>query len=114
MEPDATLFGPLIDSLESNARTSLQLSKLRIMEVLSSAVSKIILHLTLACIAVFLLLMLNIGIALWLGDLLGKLHYGFFILAGVYFLIGLIILFFFPSQIKSMVCRNFEKLINIT
>ena len=58
--------------------------------------------------------MLNVGIALWLGDMLGKLHYGFFILAGVYFLIGIIILFFFPRQIKSIVCRNFEKLINIT
>jgi uncharacterized membrane protein len=34
---------------------------------------------------------LNIGLAIWLGELLGKMYYGFFIIAGFYFLVSVIV-----------------------
>ena len=44
---------------------------------------------------------LNFGIALWLGDLIGKIHYGFFVVAGFYALIGLILYIFRNKWIKK-------------
>ncbi len=35
-------------------------------------------------------MIVNIGVAIWLGDLLGKLYYGFFIVAGFYLFVSFI------------------------
>jgi len=55
-------------------------------EVLSSVISKIIV------LVVFLMfiVLVNIGIALLLGELMGKAYYGFFVLAAFYLIAGLI------------------------
>jgi prolipoprotein diacylglyceryltransferase len=44
-----------------------------------------------------------LGIALWLGEILGKLWYGFFIVAGFYAATGLVVYFFMREWIKNMV-----------
>jgi hypothetical protein len=46
-------------------------------------------------------LVLNIGIALLLGELLGKSYYGFFIVAGFYLVAGIILHFFLHKWIKK-------------
>jgi hypothetical protein len=55
-------------------------------DVLSSIVSKMIIFL----IFIMFVFIINIGIALWIGELLGKAYYGFFVLAGFYLIAGLI------------------------
>jgi len=55
-------------------------------DVISSLVSKLI---VLMVFALFIIIV-NIGIALLLGELLGKSYYGFFVLAGLYLITGLI------------------------
>ena len=50
--------------------------------------------------ALFALIM-NIGVALFLGELLGKLYYGFFIVAAFYLLAALILHFFMYKWIKK-------------
>ena len=54
-------------------------------------------------IIVFLLfaLVLNIGIALFLGELLGKSYWGFFIVAAFYFVVGMVMHFFLHRWIKK-------------
>jgi len=53
--------------------------------------------------AVLFFLILNIGVALWLGELLGKSYYGFFIVAGFYALLALIFSIFRKQLIKNPV-----------
>ncbi|HLP19907.1 MAG TPA: hypothetical protein VK174_06380, partial [Chitinophagales bacterium] len=48
-------------------------------------------------------LVFNIGVALWLGEVLGKSYYGFFIVAGFYLLTGVVLHFFLRSWIKKPV-----------
>ena len=49
---------------------------------------------------------INIGIALWLGDILGKAYYGFFVVAGFYALIGGVLHFFMRDFIKKRTCNS--------
>ncbi|HTL83144.1 MAG TPA: hypothetical protein VL651_15630 [Bacteroidia bacterium] len=49
---------------------------------------------------------LNIGLALWLGDLLGKFYYGFFIMGAFYCLAGFITHIFRINWMKNPI-RNF-------
>jgi hypothetical protein len=46
-------------------------------------------------------LVLNLGVALWLGELLGKSYYGFFIVAAFYLLAGLVLHFFLQRWIRK-------------
>jgi hypothetical protein len=48
-------------------------------------------------------LVLNIGVALWLGELLGKNYYGFFIVAAFYLFTGMVLHFFLHNWIKKPV-----------
>lgn len=97
------LFESLIEKAEAYGKTSYELFKLKAVDKvaggLSSAVSQVV--------AVVLLLMFlgfaSIGIALWLGELLGKTYYGFFCVAGVYALFGLILLAVKNNFIKKKV-----------
>lgn len=88
---------PVKDNLESlferagdYLETRIDLYKLKAVDkssdIISSLVSKLI-----VLMAFFLCtIIVNIGIGLLLGELLGKTYYGFFVLAGVYLIIGII------------------------
>jgi len=43
------------------------------------------------------------GFAMWIGDLLGKSYYGFFCVAGFYFIVGCVLLFVMKNAIKTKV-----------
>jgi hypothetical protein len=48
-------------------------------------------------------LVLSLGVALWLGDLLGKPYYGFFIVAAFYLLAALVMHFFLSKWIRTLI-----------
>lgn len=84
--------------LESMLKTSgeylenrLDLMKLKATKSISEAVSEMVSKLIVMLIFSFFFLVLNIGLGLWLGELLGKTYYGFLVLAGFYFIAGLIV-----------------------
>ena len=81
----------LLDKGSDYLSTRIDLYKLKVVDtssdVLSAVISKGIVF---TVFAVFFLIA-NIGIALLLGELLGKLYYGFFIVAGFYLIAGIII-----------------------
>lgn len=56
-------------------------------EVGSSIISKVIL----AVVFSSFFMMLNVGVGLWLGDVMGKLYLGFFTLAAFYLIVGIIV-----------------------
>jgi len=59
--------------------------------------------LAITAVAIMFLLLLNIGFALWIGKLLGESYYGFFVIAFIYFLIGILIYSFRNNWIKKPV-----------
>ena len=78
-------------------------------DIISSIASR---HLILSIVIIFIII-LNIGIALLLGELLGKLYYGFFILAGFYLITGLILYMnrrtWFKVPVTNLILRKIFK-----
>jgi hypothetical protein len=109
MEDNADLLESLLERATDYGKTSIELVKLKSIDKIADIVSSIIpLSVFILLVSAFLLF-LNLGIALWLGELLGKLFYGFFVVAGFYIFCGLIIRFFLNNWIKKLVGDYFIK-----
>ncbi len=102
METKSTLIESLFEKAEAYAKTNLNLFKLKAIDKSADAVSTIVSTLAVIIFILLTTIMLSIGLALWIGELIGKSYYGFFIVAGFYVLIALI-LHFMPGIIKSPV-----------
>ena len=100
MEDRTTTIESLFEKAETYARTSVDLLKLKAInksaDVLSSLVSKLIIGVVVSLIVI----LMNIGLSLWIGDLLGKSYTGFFIVAGLNAVICLLLLLFKDKLIK--------------
>ncbi len=103
MEDKATLINQLIDQAESYGKTSIELLKLKAVDKVADATSSLV-SWTIVIVSVALFFMtLNIGLALLIGDLLGKSWLGFFVVAAFYALIALLFLIFRKRWIKKPV-----------
>ncbi|MBX3256973.1 MAG: hypothetical protein KF862_22740 [Chitinophagaceae bacterium] len=68
-----------------------ELWKLKVADKTTEVASSIASQVILAVIALLVIISVNTGVALVVGKWLGELYYGFFIVAGFYILLGLII-----------------------
>lgn len=101
METRADLFESLVDKAEAYARTTFELSKLKTLETITVVVTSLVSRLIIFSAISLFILVLSIGVALLLGDLLGKLYYGFFIVAGFYLFAGIVLKLFLHKWIKK-------------
>ena len=109
MEENANLLELLLERATDYGKTSVELVKLKAIDKTADLVSSIIpLSVFILLISAFLLF-LNLGIAFWLGEILGKVFYGFFIVAAFYIIMGLIIRVFLNKWIKRLVGDYFIK-----
>jgi hypothetical protein len=79
--------------------TRTTLWKLKTVESLSDLSSEIVSRLCLICVFSLFVITINVGFALLIGDWMGKSFYGFFIIGGLYGLIGLI---FYANRTRWM------------
>ncbi len=103
MEPATKVFEDLYNKGEKYTITSIELAKLKALQTTTHIVTTMIWRLSVVVMLSLFVLVLNIGIALWLGELLGKNYYGFFIVAGFYLVAAVILHFFLPNWIKKPV-----------
>jgi hypothetical protein len=103
METPATAFETLFERVEEYTKTSIELAKLKGLETTTEIVSLLIARLSVIIVLSLFLLVFNIGVALWLGDVLGKNYYGFFIVAAFYLLAGVVLHLFLHRWIKKPV-----------
>ncbi|HET6245086.1 MAG: hypothetical protein H0V01_10490 [Bacteroidetes bacterium] len=102
MQAKANLIEPLLLKAEKYSKTSLELFKLKSLNKTADVSSTLFSRLLLIIVLSIFALTLNIAIALWLGDLLGKNYFGFLLVASFYGIIG-IILFYMHPLIKTQV-----------
>lgn len=103
MEEKTNLLGSLIDIATDYGKTSIELVKLKALDKTTDIVSSLI---PLSIVVVFILsflLLLNLGIAFWLGDIIGKTAYGFLVVAGFYLITAISVRLFFYKWIKRLV-----------
>ena len=103
MDEQTGLIESLIEKGEQYGKTTLELLKLKTLDKSADVASYLVSWLIVLIFAVLFFLILNIGVALWLGELLGKSYYGFFIVAGFYALLALIFGVFRKQLIKNPV-----------
>jgi fatty acid desaturase len=103
MQDNAKLIVSLLQSATEYGKTSLELIKLKAIDKTSDVVSSFIPHSVVFVVAASFMLFLNLGIAFWLGEILGEIYLGFFIVAAFYGVMGIIIHFFMHKWVKKLI-----------
>ena len=109
METRSNILEPLLEKAIEYGNTSFELAKLKAIEKTSEVVSSFIADTILCIFITIFTLFLNVGIAIWCGELLGKLWYGFFVLAGFYGILAVIIRVFMYKWIIKTFSNKFIK-----
>lgn len=109
MENQSGPIESLIDRIKNYAETRIDLLRLKAIDKSSSFLSLFISLLIVILFGFLAFILLNIGLALLIGDLLGEAYYGFFIVAAVYLIIGLVIFKFHDKWIKTPLANTFIK-----
>ncbi|MEP7145156.1 MAG: hypothetical protein ABI707_19880 [Ferruginibacter sp.] len=113
MENQPHTMGALFENAGDYLETRLDLLKLKAISKTSDAASSIVSGLTILLIISFALVMLNIGLSIWVGELLGKTYLGFFAVAGFYILIAFVLHLFRHSWLKGpMSSMIIKKMLN--
>jgi len=68
----------------------IDLLKLQAIKKSSDIISSVVSSLVMVVVLLLFIILISIGLALFIGELLGKSYYGFFALAGFYLIVGLI------------------------
>lgn len=106
MSDKATPITSIFEKVEEFSKTSIELYKLNAIdksaEVVSSTIASISIFMTIA----LSLLIINIGCAFWIGDLLNNTSYGFFIIGGFYAVISLLLIIFRNQWIKNPISNS--------
>ena len=109
MENNTKFFEPLLESASEYAKTSYELVKLKALVKTTDLVSSLIPQSIFVILIAAFMLFLSLGLALWLGEILGKMFYGFFMIAAFYFFAGIVIHFLMHKWIKKLVGNYFIK-----
>ncbi len=81
----------LLDRARDYAETRMELFKLKAIDKSADIISTIASKIIVSIVLIFFFLFLNIGLGIWIGNLLGEVYYGFFVLAALYLITGLIL-----------------------
>lgn len=96
----------LFERVEEYAKTNVELVKLKATDKAAEVVSSLVAQIAVVVLAFFFILMINIGIAFWIGDAMGRTHYGFFVVAGFYALITIVLFIFRNDLIKTPISNS--------
>lgn len=105
MENNSIQFDELIKKLEDYGNSNIELYKYKLIDKSSVILSSFI---TLRIVAVgftLFFLVFSMGLALWLGEILGKTYYGIFIMSGIYGIIA-IVLYVSREKIRQSICDS--------
>jgi hypothetical protein len=99
-ESHTTPIEALFEKVENYSTTTVELLKLNAIDKFTDVVSSLASQLVMCVIGVLFTFLINIGAALWLGEVLGRPYYGFFAIAGLYALVFTLVYFFGSQWIK--------------
>jgi hypothetical protein len=93
----------LLESVAEYGKTSYELAKLKLLDKSSDAVSSFIPHAAVFTLASVFLIFLNLGLAFWLGEILGSIYFGFFAVASFYGIFAIVFHFFLHKWLKKVI-----------
>ncbi len=101
MEMPPSLIESLFERVEAYGKTTLELSKYKVIETMSVVITLLTSRFIVFIVMVLFVSFLSFGMALYLGDLLEKPYFGFFIVAAFYLVLGVILFFSLHKWIKE-------------
>jgi hypothetical protein len=105
-ENEKSVVESLIERVEQYGKTSYELFMFKAIDKVSNTISTLASRM---CAIIFLFLfiiILQVAIALWLGDLLGKGYYGFFCVAALDALIWAVLYFLIHKWFKKSISNS--------
>ncbi len=109
MEENEKMIESLLEKAADYGKTTFELVKLKALEKTSEVVSTLIPHSFVFVLIAIFMLFLNLGLAFWLGDFLGKTYYGFLVVAAFYGFIGIVVRLFLYRWFKRLVSNYIIK-----
>lgn len=91
----------LFERVEEYGKTTYELSKLKLLKTTTVVAPSLISRLIVVFVILLFTLFFTMGVALYLGELLGKLYYGLFIISAFYLIVGIVFYFFLHKWIKK-------------
>ncbi|MFO7658690.1 MAG: hypothetical protein R6W78_16645 [Bacteroidales bacterium] len=111
MADNAKLIEELLERATEYGKKSFELIKLKTLDKASDVVSSFIPHTVVFILIVSFLLFFNLGLALWLGDILDKTFLGFFAVAAFYGLMAIVLHFFAHKGLKKIIYNYIIKMV---
>jgi len=102
MEENTNLIESLLERAADYGKTSYELVKLNVIDKASNSISSFFPNTVVFLVLGTVLLFFNLGMALWIGKILGEVFLGFFMVAGFYILIAIILYFFLRKWLKRV------------
>jgi len=109
MQDQAKMIETLLEDATEYGKTSLEIVKLKAVDKSSEVISSLVFQTILFVLVISFIVFINLGLAIWIGKLLGQLYLGFFVMAAFYLIAGLIFYFFFQEKIKKHVRESIIK-----
>lgn len=109
MDDKVNQIESLFERATEYGKTSFELAKLKVIDKITDFVSSLLPQSVVFVLIAVFILFLNLGLAFWLGEILGKIYYGFFIVACFYCIAGIIIHFFMHKKLKKIAGNYFIK-----
>ncbi|MFN0082365.1 MAG: hypothetical protein ACKVOM_07565 [Ferruginibacter sp.] len=106
------LIDALFERTKDYVETRADLYRLKAIRKMAEVGSSIISKVILAVVFSSFFLMLNVGLSLWLGDLMNRLYLGFFAVAGFYLIVGVIVYANRQKILRSPIADSIIKKIN--
>jgi hypothetical protein len=111
MENNAKLIESLLENATDYGKTTYELLKLKTVDKTSEVISTFMPHSVVLVIITVFILFFNLGLAFWLGEILGKTFYGFFVIAAFYCITGVVVHFLMHKWLKKKVSNSIIKLL---
>ncbi|HET8860060.1 hypothetical protein [Marivirga sp.] len=109
MDDNATPIETLLKKAEDYSKTSIEFFKLTAISKSTDMASSFVSIFAIFIIVALSLLILNIGLALWIGKQLGESFYGFFVMGGFYALVAIPLHIFRDELVKKPISNSLIK-----
>ena len=106
MENNTSTIEKLFKQAEEYTKTTVELVKLQAVDKAADVVSSLLSQIIVSIVIVLFVFLVNIGLSFWVGELLGKVYFGFLAVSGFYLLVA-IILYSVRDKVIASPIRNF-------
>jgi hypothetical protein len=105
MENDTSTIEMLFEKAEEYTRTTVELMKLQAVDKAATVMSSLLSRVIVFIVFVLFAFLFNVGLSLWVGELLGATHYGFFVVSGFYLLVTIVLYIVKDKVLKTPICN---------